>query len=44
MKDKKRITDERKFYFSAETEKQLEEWTIYLEFMKSKALYDEFVE
>ena len=37
MKDKKLQSDERKFYFSAETEQQLEEWTIYLEFMKAKA-------
>jgi hypothetical protein len=31
------MSDERKFYFSAESEKVLEEWTIYLEFMRAKA-------
>jgi len=33
----------REFYFAALDEEQLEEWTIYLEFMKAKAIYDEFV-
>lgn len=33
----------RKFYFAAQSEDQLEEWSIYLEFAKAKAIYDEFV-
>ena len=35
--------DERKFYFAAKEENELEEWTIYLEFARAKAIYDEFV-
>ncbi len=34
---------ERKFYFAAYDEDLLEEWTIYLEFARAKAIYDEFV-
>jgi hypothetical protein len=33
---------ERKFYFAAKTEDDLEEWFIYLEFAKAKAIYDTF--
>jgi adenylate cyclase 10 len=33
----------RKFFFAALSEDQLEEWSIYLEFAKAKAIYDEFV-
>ena len=33
----------RKFFFAANSEDQLEEWSIYLEFAKAKAIYDEFV-
>jgi adenylate cyclase 10 len=35
--------EERRFYFSATTEDILEEWIIYLEFARAKAIYDEFV-
>lgn len=38
------MVEERKFYFSAEKEDQLEQWIIYLEFLKAKAIYDQFVE
>ena len=34
---------ERKFYFSALSEDALEQWIIYLEFAKAKAVYDDFV-
>lgn len=34
---------ERKFFFAALDEEALETWTIYLEFAKAKAVYDEFV-
>jgi adenylate cyclase 10 len=33
----------RDFYFAAENEEKLEEWSIYLEFSKAKAIYDDFV-
>lgn len=33
----------RDFYFSAINEEAMEEWTIYIEFMRVKATYDEFV-
>ena len=32
----------RTFFFAAASEDQLEEWSIYLEFTKAKAIYDEF--
>ena len=35
--------EERKFYFSATDDDTMEEWTIYLEFTRAKAIYDEFV-
>jgi adenylate cyclase 10 len=35
--------NERKFFFAAENEESLESWTIYIEFAKAKAVYDEFV-
>ena len=35
--------NERKFYFAALDNESLESWTIYLEFAKTKAIYDEFV-
>jgi len=35
--------NERKFYFAADNEEMLESWTIYIEFAKAKAVYDEFV-
>lgn len=35
--------NQRKFYFAADNYNQLEEWTIYLEFARSKASYDDFV-
>ena len=34
----------RKFFFASENEESLEEWTIFLEFAKAKAIYDEFVD
>lgn len=34
---------ERKFSYAAENEESLEAWTIYIEFAKAKAVYDEFV-
>ena len=34
------MVEERKFYFSAENEDKLEQWIIYLEFLKAKAVYD----
>lgn len=34
---------ERKFYFAANTIEELEQWVIYLEFAKAKAVYDDFV-
>ena len=33
----------RKFFFAAKNDAFLEEWTIYLEFSKAEAIYDEFV-
>jgi adenylate cyclase 10 len=33
----------RTFYFAASSEDLLEEWSIYLEFTKAKAVYDDFV-
>lgn len=33
----------RTFFFAAKTEEMLEEWSIYLEFSRAKAIYDEFV-
>lgn len=35
--------EERKFYFAANNEDTMEEWTIYLEFTRSMAIYDHFV-
>lgn len=35
--------NERKFYFAVGNYSELEEWTIYLEFARSQASYDEFV-
>lgn len=35
--------NERKFYFAADSNENLESWTIYIEFAKAKAVYDEFV-
>jgi adenylate cyclase 10 len=35
--------EERKFYFAAKNEDLLEEWIIYLEFTRAKAIYDDFV-
>ena len=35
--------NERKFYFAADSDENLESWTIYIEFSKAKAVYDEFV-
>jgi adenylate cyclase 10 len=35
--------NERVFYFAADNKDILEEWTIYMEFIKAKAIYDEFV-
>jgi adenylate cyclase 10 len=35
--------EERKFYFAALNIDLLEEWTIYIEFTRAKAIYDEFV-
>lgn len=34
---------ERRFFYSAENEEALEQWIIYLEFARAKALYDDFV-
>jgi len=34
---------ERKFYFAASDEESLEQWTIFIEFARAKAIYDEFV-
>jgi len=34
---------ERKFFFSVNLFEELEQWTIYLEFAKAKAVYDDFV-
>jgi adenylate cyclase 10 len=34
---------ERHFFFAAANEDNLEEWTIYLEFTRAKAIYDEFI-
>lgn len=39
LKEKQR----RKFIFKAKNDKDLEEWTIYLDFAKAKAIYDDFV-
>lgn len=33
----------RKFYFAAKDEDMLEEWSIFIEFAKAKAIYDDFV-
>lgn len=33
----------REFYFAAINDTSMEEWTIYLEFIRAKAIYDEFV-
>lgn len=35
--------NERKFYFAALDDESLESWTIYFEFARAKAIYDEFV-
>jgi hypothetical protein len=34
----------REFYFDCLTENELDEWIIYLEFCKSKSIYDGFIE
>lgn len=34
---------ERKFYLACKDEDTLESWTIYIEFAKAKAVYDDFV-
>lgn len=34
---------ERKFYFAVQDELSLQQWTIFLEFARAKAIYDEFV-
>ena len=33
----------REFYFAAETFNLLEEWTTYIEFLRAKAIYEDFV-
>lgn len=40
---KNKEMNERKFYFAASDNEQLETWTIYMEFAKAKAVYDDFV-
>lgn len=40
---KSKKMEERKFYFAASSDMNLEEWTLYLEFAKAKAQYDQFV-
>ncbi|CAD8124494.1 unnamed protein product [Paramecium sonneborni] len=40
---RQKLMPRRDFYFSATSEEQMEEWTIYIEFMRVKATYDEFV-
>lgn len=35
--------EERKFFFAATDELVLEQWTIFIEFTRAKAIYDEFV-
>jgi adenylate cyclase 10 len=32
------------FYFAASNDLDVEQWTIFLEFAKAKAIYDDFVE
>lgn len=34
----------RTFYFAFESDDELEEWAIYLEFAKAKAIYNDFVD
>ncbi|CAD8122137.1 unnamed protein product [Paramecium sonneborni] len=40
---RQKLMPRRDFYFSAISEEGMEEWTIYIEFMRVKATYDEFV-
>ncbi|CAD8109893.1 unnamed protein product [Paramecium primaurelia] len=40
---KQKLMQRRDFYFSANSDESMEEWTIYIEFMRVKATYDEFV-
>ncbi|CAD8204339.1 unnamed protein product [Paramecium octaurelia] len=40
---RQKLMPRRDFYFSASSEELMEEWTIYIEFMRVKATYDEFV-
>jgi len=42
VKKNKEMTD-RKFYFAANDDDSLEQWIIYLEFARAKAIYDDFV-
>jgi len=44
IKKTKTILEERKFYFGASSDEELEQWIIYLEFLKARAVYEEFVE
>ncbi|KRX10829.1 P-loop containing nucleoside triphosphate hydrolase [Pseudocohnilembus persalinus] len=40
---KDKLMESRTFYFAAISDMQLEEWSIYLEFARAKAIYDDFV-
>lgn len=42
VKKNKEMPD-RQFYFAASNDDELEQWIIYLEFARAKAIYDDFV-
>lgn len=44
IKKGKEKGEKRIFLFAFESEDSLEEWTIFLEFVKAKSIYNDFVE